>query len=137
MMAKTYGEDLAFLKQHVDVVELVSGDSRVAVVPAWQGRVMTSTTGGDAGASHGFLKYDVIEQGVKPEAERAGSLQAHIHVFGGEERFWFGPEHMDVRLQGVSTSDLRRVALGMQAGGVGYYPKSDFVHLDTGRVRFW
>ena len=44
---------------------------------------------------------------------------------------------MDVRLQGVSTSDLQRIALGMQAGGVGYYPKSDFVHLDTGRVRFW
>ena len=44
---------------------------------------------------------------------------------------------LDVRLRGVATADLRAAALGLKAGGVGYYPKSDFVHLDTGRVRFW
>lgn len=44
---------------------------------------------------------------------------------------------MDVRLRGVDTAQLRKAALNLQAGGVGYYPKSDFVHLDTGRVRFW
>lgn len=44
---------------------------------------------------------------------------------------------MDVRLRGVDTAQLRKAALAMKAGGVGYYPKSDFVHLDTGRVRFW
>lgn len=44
---------------------------------------------------------------------------------------------MDVRLRGVETAQLRKAALALKAGGVGYYPKSDFVHLDTGRVRFW
>ena len=44
---------------------------------------------------------------------------------------------IDVRLTGVGTYDLRRAALGLAQGGVGYYPDSDFVHLDTGRVRTW
>lgn len=44
---------------------------------------------------------------------------------------------IDVRLPGLSTRGLQEIALTMRRGGVGYYPKSDFVHLDTGRVRFW
>lgn len=43
----------------------------------------------------------------------------------------------DIRIPGVSTSHLRKVALSLKAGGVGYYPDSRFVHVDTGRVRFW
>lgn len=44
---------------------------------------------------------------------------------------------IDVRLPGFPTAKLREIALGMRRGGVGYYRASDFVHLDTGRVRFW
>ena len=44
---------------------------------------------------------------------------------------------IDMRLHDVALSDLRESALGMKAGGVGYYKKSDFVHVDTGRVRQW
>jgi uncharacterized protein YcbK (DUF882 family) len=44
---------------------------------------------------------------------------------------------IDVRLKGLPTSRLRDLALAMKGGGVGYYAKSDFVHLDTGRVRSW
>jgi uncharacterized protein YcbK (DUF882 family) len=44
---------------------------------------------------------------------------------------------IDVRLRGVRTARLREEALAMQVGGVGYYPGSDFVHVDNGRVRFW
>lgn len=44
---------------------------------------------------------------------------------------------IDVRLADVSTSQLRRAAIDLKAGGVGFYPKSDFVHLDTGRFRTW
>jgi uncharacterized protein YcbK (DUF882 family) len=44
---------------------------------------------------------------------------------------------MDVRLAGTSCSRLRDLALDLGRGGVGYYAKSDFVHLDTGRVRSW
>ena len=44
---------------------------------------------------------------------------------------------IDVRLVGYRTDQLRDLALAAQQGGVGYYRKSDFVHLDTGRVRTW
>ncbi len=44
---------------------------------------------------------------------------------------------IDIRLRDVQLADLRLDALAMKAGGVGYYPKSDFVHVDTGRVRHW
>ena len=44
---------------------------------------------------------------------------------------------IDIRLPEYSLSDLRKVALSLKSGGVGYYPKSNFVHIDTGRVRFW
>jgi len=46
---------------------------------------------------------------------------------------------IDIRLADVKLADLRDAALSLRAGGVGYYPSadSDFVHIDTGRTRFW
>ena len=44
---------------------------------------------------------------------------------------------LDIRLTGMNTKNLQKIAISLQHGGVGYYPKSDFVHIDTGRVRFW
>ena len=44
---------------------------------------------------------------------------------------------IDVRLAGFSTARLRDAATALGRGGVGYYPESDFVHLDTGRARTW
>jgi uncharacterized protein YcbK (DUF882 family) len=44
---------------------------------------------------------------------------------------------IDIRLPGRKLADLRSAALSLQMGGVGYYPSSNFIHLDSGRVRFW
>lgn len=83
--AATFGDDAAFLKQHTPVIVLSDkqGKSKVALAPAWQGRVMTSTAGGDAGLSYGWINRELIA---------SGKLQPHINVFGGEDRFWLGPE---------------------------------------------
>ena len=80
-----FGDDLVFLKKHTEVLVLSDalGDARVAVAPAWQGRVMTSTAQGDSGASFGWINRELIG---------SGRLQPHINVFGGEERLWLGPE---------------------------------------------
>lgn len=43
----------------------------------------------------------------------------------------------DICLPGVELATLRRTAMRLKAGGVGYYPKDGFVHVDTGRVRYW
>ena len=44
---------------------------------------------------------------------------------------------IDIRMPGIETSALRDAALALHRGGVGYYAKSDFVHVDVGRVRHW
>lgn len=44
---------------------------------------------------------------------------------------------IDIRLPDRSLASLRQAAAGLQAGGVGYYPWADFVHVDTGPVRYW
>ena len=43
----------------------------------------------------------------------------------------------DIRIPGHDLRELHKVALSLRGGGVGYYPKSDFVHVDVGRVRRW
>lgn len=44
---------------------------------------------------------------------------------------------IDIRLGRVQLRDLRDTAKSLKGGGVGYYPKSDFIHVDTGNVRYW
>lgn len=44
---------------------------------------------------------------------------------------------IDFRIEGVPLAEVRKAALSLKAGGVGYYPKSNFVHIDTGRFRSW
>ncbi|WP_313229590.1 DUF882 domain-containing protein [Sphingobium yanoikuyae] len=44
---------------------------------------------------------------------------------------------VDIRLKNVRLANLHKAALSLRAGGVGYYPQSNFVHVDTGRVRHW
>ena len=85
MAKKTFGDDLAFLKKHTDVVILsdTSGNSQVAVLPSLQGRTMTSTAAGMDGLSFGWINRELIASGETVE---------HINVFGGEDRFWIGPE---------------------------------------------
>jgi hypothetical protein len=82
----TYGYDKIFFEnQNIDFIELGENNepSKLLVVPAYQGRVMTSTAGGDDGTSFGWINHSFIESGKK---------DPHINVYGGEERFWLGPE---------------------------------------------
>lgn len=83
--AATFGDDTAFLKGHTEVVVLrnLQGASSVAVVPAWQGRVMTSGSDGDTGFSYGWINRELIG---------SGKILPHMNAFGGEDRFWMGPE---------------------------------------------
>src|SRR5213593_2375767 len=79
----SFGDDVAFLEKHTRVVLLGRGYAQVAVCPAYQGRVMTSTASGAAGPSLGWIHREHIA---------SGKLVPHINVFGGEDRFWLGPE---------------------------------------------
>lgn len=83
--AGSFGDDVAFLKKHTDVVVLSDkqGVAKVAVTASYQGRVMTSTAGGDNGLSFGWINRELIE---------SGKFLPHMNAFGGEDRFWLGPE---------------------------------------------
>jgi len=80
---KQYGYNLNFLKKYVDVIELKNGNSSVAIVPGWQGRVMTSTSEGIEGFSFGWINHELVS---------SGKVTQHINPYGGEERLWLGPE---------------------------------------------
>ncbi len=87
-----FSDDVTFMKQHTPIVLLQDGDAAVAVAPDYQGRVMTSTYDRQAGPSFGWINRPVIETGLMSEEEAEGKLEQHIYIFGGEERFWLGPE---------------------------------------------
>ena len=85
-------DDVIFMQKHTPVVLLKDGNSAVAVAPDYQGRVMTSTFDYKSGPSFGWINRPVIEQGFLSDEEKQGKLEEHIYIFGGEERFWLGPE---------------------------------------------
>ncbi len=61
--------------------------------------------------------------------ERSSGVAKHsMHILG---------KAIDIRVPGVRLKHLRNVAKEMRVGGVGYYASSDFVHVDTGKVRYW
>ena len=78
--------------------------------------------------------FEVISAYRSPETNEflrknsSGVAKKSQHVLG---------KAIDVRLRGMDSAQLRDIALELKLGGVGYYEKSDFVHVDTGRVRRW
>ncbi|MGB9907296.1 MAG: DUF6786 family protein [Candidatus Saccharicenans sp.] len=80
-----FKDDLEFLKQHTSVLTLTGqkGQALVAVNPDIQGRVMTSSAAGPDGLSFGWINRELIA---------SGENNPHINAFGGEDRFWLGPE---------------------------------------------
>ena len=78
--------------------------------------------------------FEIISGYRSPETNRtlrktsSGVAKTSFHTRG---------QAIDLRLPGVPLNKLRTAALQMKRGGVGYYPKSDFIHIDTGPVRSW
>ncbi|MBU3011320.1 hypothetical protein KO506_07895 [Polaribacter vadi] len=81
----SYGDDVSFMKNYIELIELSdeSNNSKVAVSVALQGRVMTSSAYGEKGRSYGWINKELF---------KSKDTLEHINVFGGEERFWLGPE---------------------------------------------
>lgn len=79
----TFAYDVDFLAKHQETIVLKDGDGQIVICPAYQGRVMTSSSNGLSGMSYGWLNYNLIA---------SGKIGAKIHAVGGEDRFWLGPE---------------------------------------------
>ncbi len=80
-----FSDDVAFLRAHTEVVILKdrSGKGQVVVLPKMQGRIMTSSATGPEGLSFGWINRELIA---------SGEFVKHMNPFGGEDRFWLGPE---------------------------------------------
>lgn len=81
----TYGDDVTFMENYIDLIQLTdtTNNSKVAISAALQGRIMTSSAFGENGRSYGWINRDLF---------KSKDTLEHINVFGGEERFWLGPE---------------------------------------------
>jgi uncharacterized protein YcbK (DUF882 family) len=83
---------------------------------------------GGSGAFEVISAYRSPETNAMLRSKSSGVAKNSQHLLGNA---------IDVRLRGISTVALRDAAVSLQRGGVGYYQSSDFVHIDTGRVRRW
>ncbi|MFC2126713.1 DUF6786 family protein [Bacteroidota bacterium] len=81
----SFGYDVEFLQQYTEAFTLKSpsGSGKILIVPEYQGRIMTSSLAGDVGNSFGWVNYDLISSGKQLE---------RFNPYGGEDRFWLGPE---------------------------------------------
>ncbi|NNF97211.1 MAG: DUF882 domain-containing protein [Halobacteria archaeon] len=80
------------------------------------------------GTYHVISGYRSPASNAKLHKNSSGVAKRSLHMQG---------RAIDIRLPGVELKHLRQAALDLKAGGVGYYPKSGFIHVDTGRTRFW
>jgi uncharacterized protein YcbK (DUF882 family) len=77
---------------------------------------------------HVVCGYRTPETNAMLRRRSEGVARASLHLKGMA---------IDLRVPGRPLRQVRAAAAGLKGGGVGYYPRSDFVHLDTGRVRHW
>ena len=72
--------------------------------------------------------YRSIDTNNELRAHSRGVAKKSYHTKG---------QAMDFHIEGIAVSNIGKAALSMRAGGVGYYPRSNFVHIDTGPARHW
>ena len=77
---------------------------------------------------HVISGYRSADTNAFLRAHSTGVAENSLHIVG---------KAIDIRSPGRDLRSLQKVAIALKGGGVGYYPKSDFVHVDIGRVRYW
>ncbi len=77
---------------------------------------------------HVICGYRSAKTNAMLRRQSRGVAKKSLHMSG---------QAVDIRIPGVETARIRKAALSLKAGGVGYYPRSHFVHLDTGDRRHW
>lgn len=83
MTENSFNADAEFLRKHYEIHVLRNDQGgRAIVIPALQGRTMTSASQGDEGQSYGYINYDAFGKPHNPQ----------INLFGGEDRIWISPE---------------------------------------------
>ncbi|HEV2530404.1 DUF882 domain-containing protein [Phenylobacterium sp.] len=132
-LTATYFEGGEYVAEALEAVNRVLRDFRTGdvhpiapglldLVATLRGRLDTNQT------VHVISGYRSPHTNAMLHEHSEGVANHSLHMVG---------EAMDIRIPGVDLAHLRNAALDLQRGGVGYYPASDFVHVDVGRVRRW
>lgn len=131
--ADAYWEHGAYVPDAMAAINHVMRDHRSGETHAIDPRLLDQlhTLKGVVG---GAMPYQIISGYRSPATnavlheQSSGVATRSLHMDG---------RAIDIRVGGVDLPRLRDAALGLQAGGVGYYEASNFIHVDTGRVRRW
>jgi uncharacterized protein YcbK (DUF882 family) len=89
---------------------------------------LTASVGHPGGEIDIVCGYRTSSTNESLRAQTTGVAKNSLHIQA---------EAIDLRMPGIDTLKLRKAALALGRGGVGYYPHSDFIHVDVGRVRQW
>jgi uncharacterized protein YcbK (DUF882 family) len=129
----TFRDRSGFVPQALAQLEMILGDHRSGEHHAMDPQLYVLLV--DLAAAAGVEpRYEIIsgyrssETNETLRSNGGGQAKNSQHIQG---------KAIDVRLKGVSSKRLRDLAMQLKRGGVGYYEKSDFVHVDTARVRYW
>jgi uncharacterized protein YcbK (DUF882 family) len=131
-LAVTYFADGGYVPEAIGEIEWLLRDFRTGEMHAIDLRLL-DTLQALAERCSG-ANFEVIS-GYRSPATNA-QLQAFSDGVASNSLHLTG-RAVDVRMNRFDTAKLRDAALELARGGVGYYPQSDFIHLDTGRVRSW
>ncbi len=132
-LSATYWADGGYVADELGAIDHLLRDFRTGSVHTIDPKLLDllyslDRSLGSAQPFHVISGYRSPHTNAVLHAKSNGVASHSLHMVG---------KAIDIRLPGRSLADLRNAALALRSGGVGYYPKSDFVHVDTGRVRRW
>ena len=132
-LAATFWSDGKYLDDGIEAISWLLRDHRAGVAGPMDPKLLDllyrlQTSVDRKGEYHVISGYRSPKTNEMLAKRSSGVAKRSYHTQG---------KAIDVRLPGFDTHQLRSAALSLKAGGVGYYAKSDFVHLDVGRVRSW
>ena len=132
-LSATYWSDGGYLDDGIEEISWLLRDHRAGVAGQMDPKLFDllyqlQTRIDSAAEFHVISGYRSPATNKMLARQSSGVAKRSYHMLG---------QAVDIRLPGFDTAQLRKAAVALKGGGVGYYAGSDFVHLDVGRVRYW
>jgi uncharacterized protein YcbK (DUF882 family) len=132
-LAATYWADGRYLKDGLKEINWILRDFRSGDVAEIHPELLDLLV-----ALHGKLQANAPFHVISGYRSPATNAKLRSHSSGvAKHSLHMKAMAIDIRVPGCDLKDLRRAAMQLKGGGVGYYAKSNFVHVDVGRVRYW
>ena len=132
-MRTTYWEEGVYIPEAMEEINHVLRDYRTGEAAAMDRELMDllyaiRTKSGNTKPFRIISGYRSPKTNAMLNKKTSGVAKKSLHMEG---------KATDINLPGTDLAQLRKIAMHIKGGGVGFYPKSGFVHVDVGRVRYW